>query len=593
MGCVGAVIALTSSVCTFAQDPGDSVCPRAAAGSVFSAPREVRSQNGVLRVVLSLRNETKPTGEIRYCYVDENGNQSPTLRVKPGDLLILKLKNELPGAPALTFHSSSGQDGATSQATPAACVKGGMNAASTNLHFHGLMIPPACRQDDVLRTMIAPGAPPYEYRVRIPRTQPPGLYWYHPHPHGHSEEQVLGGASGALIVEGVEHFNRLVEGLPERLLVIRDQTRVNAGEPGPQPPSKDLSVNFVPVPYPRYPPAIIRTKPSQRELWRVLNASSDTFLELHLLTNGKWQSMGLVALDGVPLGYGEAGYEKTGYDQNTGKNPVQWIQSIPLPPGGRAEFIFDSPNEGQTQLLTAGVNTVPTVDEDQPAPVPETGSPVPIPDDDDYTPPRWLVTIVVAGDAPELPSTLPKNSTHFQRSAKQGAGTTKPGIPPLSSVHPTRERRLYFSEKVMDPKNPRASTVFYLTEEGHQPSPFNPADAPNITVRQGDVEDWVIENRSQEAHTFHIHQSHFIVLQRDDDAVHENYLRDTVAVPFWDGASTHYPSVKLRIDFRDPSIVGTFPYHCHILQHEDGGMMGTVRVLKRRRAGDSGTEKVR
>jgi FtsP/CotA-like multicopper oxidase with cupredoxin domain len=33
------------------------------------------------------------------------------------------------------------------------------------------------------------------------------------------------------------------------------------------------------------------------------------------------------------------------------------------------------------------------------------------------------------------------------------------------------------------------------------------------------------------------------------------------------------------MDFRDPDIVGTFPYHCHILQHEDGGMMGTIQIL--------------
>jgi hypothetical protein len=62
--------------------------------------------------------------------------------------------------------------------------------------------------------------------------------------------------------------------------------------------------------------------------------------------------------------------------------------------------------------------------------------------------------------------------------------------------------------------------------------------------------------------------------------VNEPFLRDTINVPFWDGKSK-YPSVKLRMDFRDPSIVGTFPYHCHLLEHEDGGMMGLVRVEPR------------
>jgi len=45
-----------------------------------------------------------------------------------------------------------------------------------------------------------------------------------------------------------------------------------------------------------------------------------------------------------------------------------------------------------------------------------------------------------------------------------------------------------------------------------------------------------------------------------------------------DGKSPAYPSVTLRMDFRDPNSVGTFVYHCHLLEHEDGGMMGAIRV---------------
>ncbi len=76
-------------------------------------------------------------------------------------------------------------------------------AASTNMHFHGMHIAPTCHQDDVLSTLVEPNRGWYEYRFHIPKDQPPGLYWYHPHPHGFSEAQVLGGASGALIVESM------------------------------------------------------------------------------------------------------------------------------------------------------------------------------------------------------------------------------------------------------------------------------------------------------------------------------------------------------------------------------------------------------
>jgi Multicopper oxidase len=60
--------------------------------------------------------------------------------------------------------------------------------------------------------------------------------------------------------------------------------------------------------------------------------------------------------------------------------------------------------------------------------------------------------------------------------------------------------------------------------------------------------------------------------------VNEPFLRDTINVPYYDGKALQYPSVKLRMDFRDPNTIGTFVYHCHLLEHEDGGMMALIRV---------------
>jgi FtsP/CotA-like multicopper oxidase with cupredoxin domain len=146
-------------------------------------------------------------------------------------------------------------------------------------------------------------------------------------------------------------------------------------------------------------------------------------------------------------------------------------------------------------------------------------------------------------------------------------------------VVPVRTRRLYFSEKLLEPNNPNTATEFYITVDGQTPAPFDPkSGVPDIVVKQGTVEDWIIENRSSELLAFHIHQLHFLLLDYLGTPVNEPFLRDTVNVPYFNGRALTYPAVRLRMDFRDPNTVGTFVYHCHLLEHEDGGMMGLIRV---------------
>jgi FtsP/CotA-like multicopper oxidase with cupredoxin domain len=537
----------------FCQSSAAEVCPRAAPGSVLSSPQDLRSQDGTLEVNLSFRNSLDAAGLMRYCYMTDDGIQSPTLRVHPGDLLILHLKNELalPSPAAAHVH-----------AMPGSCGSGMMSESATNLHFHGLVIPPVCHQDDSLKTLIQPTDPVFEYRVRIPADQPPGLYWYHPHPHGSSEAQVLGGASGALIVEGIEQTNRLIAGLPERVIVLRDQ-RVTSTRADPAKPGKDLSLNFVPVTYPDYALAVIQMKPSERQFWRVLNASADTYVDLKLLFDGKPQFLGVIALDGIPIGFADG----------KPRNHVLWESHIALPPAGRAEFVVNGPPAGipaslATQAVLTGPTTGPAVAVLAPVATAATGTD-PAAGDDDNSPPRPLAALVTSSSAAEPPSLLPASGLPLQPASR----------PPLASVKPVRERKLYFSEELQDPKAANSPTIFYITEEGKTPKAFDPASSvPDIVVHQGDVEDWTIENRSTETHAFHIHQTHFMVVESHGVPVDQPYLRDTINVQFWNGYSAQFPSVKLRMDFRDPNIVGTFPYHCHILQHEDGGMMGTIRV---------------
>ncbi|WP_254062321.1 multicopper oxidase domain-containing protein [Acidobacterium sp. S8] len=85
-------------------------------------------------------------------------------------------------------------------------------------------------------------------------------------------------------------------------------------------------------------------------------------------------------------------------------------------------------------------------------------------------------------------------------------------------------------------------------------------------------------------HAFHIHQLHFLLLEYMGRQVNENFVRDTVNVPYYDGRLLSYPSIRVRVDFRGPNIVGTFPYHCHLLEHEDKGMMGSIEVVPQKAA---------
>jgi FtsP/CotA-like multicopper oxidase with cupredoxin domain len=545
-----------------AQEPPREVCPRPAVGSVVPEPEDLRSKNGVLAVDLTVRNQKERDGSVRFCYIYGDGIESPNLRLKPGDLLVLKLKNDLidPDQAVAAQGDHHAKSGPTSKSDP--CTSGAMNPTSTNLHFHGLTVPPICHQDDVLKTSVQPTDPAFEYRFRIPENEPPGLYWYHPHIHGFSKVQVLGGASGALIVEGIERANHDLAGLPERVMIIRDQDLLNPSSPpsksepvvpkmlidrdgdaanngtGFGKPAKDLSINYVPVPFPDYPPAVIEMKPGERQLWRVLNASAITYLNLAVLFNRAPQKLGIVALDGVPVN--ASGISKNVLDGQT---------HIGIPPGGRAEFIVDGPPAGVTALLVTR-----TVD---------TGS------GGENDPNRALATIVPSPDAQEPRSRL----------ASSPQPLPPPKLPWLGSVMPTRTRRLYFSEKLLDPNDPNSATTFFITVDGQTPTAFDPAkNVPDIVVQQGDVEDWIIENRSTELHAFHIHQIHFMMIDWSGVQVNEPFLRDTINVPYHSSRDLTYPSVKLRMDFRDPSSVGTFVYHCHLLEHEDNGMMGLIRV---------------
>ena len=93
----------------------------------------------------------------------------------------------------------------------------------------------------------------------------------------------------------------------------------------------------------------------------------------------------------------------------------------------------------------------------------------------------------------------------------------------------------------------------------------------------GDLEEWTVQNASQELHVFHIHQSDFQVTEINGVRQPFTGYQNTVSLP---AASKKGPGeVKILIPFTNPLIVGEFVYHCHIVQHADQGMMANIEVV--------------
>jgi len=89
------------------------------------------------------------------------------------------------------------------------------------------------------------------------------------------------------------------------------------------------------------------------------------------------------------------------------------------------------------------------------------------------------------------------------------------------------------------------------------------------------VQDWWVVNASNEGHNFHIHQTRFQVL--DVRGAGANFT------PVPNALADNYPvlagqAIKVRIALNRPEQIGYFVYHCHILEHEDNGMMAAIEV---------------
>jgi suppressor of ftsI len=456
-------------------------------------PPELRARNHTL--ALTLHASTTVDGKDSFYF---NGQpNAPTLRVAPGDQLQITYINDLPSKPR-------------EKCLIGPCLD------MTNLHFHGLTVSPDAPQDDVLDMMAMPGEA-LHYDVQIPKDHPPGLYWYHTHPHGESYQQALDGMSGALVIEGIESYFPALTGLPERVLVIRGRSigkdaqsaelreRVDLGSDAcggePEPPEEVMTVNDAIRPQ-------IEIAAGERQFWRVVNASADRYVDLQL----EGQAFEIVAMDGMPIARHDPDHR------------TRTAHHVSLPPAGRLEAIVTGPPSGAPRrLISHCVDTGP---------------------DGDPNPAMVLADIV------------PRSATGSR--AKAVKGSLKPEFQTLD---------LAAEEKVP----PRFTVTFTEDKKGFyiNSEKFTPDANPMLRVKVGSYQHWRIVNATGELHPMHIHQVHFLAFAENDKPITDPVWLDTVNVPYGG-------TVDVIMDFTDPVIKGMSVFHCHLLNHEDKGMMAKV-----------------
>jgi FtsP/CotA-like multicopper oxidase with cupredoxin domain len=542
--------AQTTGLTTVAEvAPVKNPCPRYQAGTVIQQPPSLFSFRGVLNVRFSYQTTTDKYGRTLYCLMTPDGLQEPTLHVNQGDTLSITVTNNTPKSPIEeTFN-------------PPNCGADSMTGTSTNIHFHGTNTSPACGADNVVKTLVNSGQT-FHYNVKFPRSEPRGIYWYHGHVHGVSEASVQGGAAGVIVVDGIENVQPAVSGLRQRFLVVRDQPTIQmlpeTSPPHPgdvEVPNLDLSTNYIPqdaftdkkTGVTTFTPAVLDMRPGETQFWRICNCTSDTILDLQLLFDGAPQNFEIVSIDGVPV---------NSQDGLQPGKPVPATNFV-LPPAGRVEILARAPGSGavHAQLVTDYINTGPNGDQD---------------------PRRALFNVRLSYTplAAAAPDDFVPNYVALNTGPPMWGGVDDADV--------SAYRKLYFSEK-------SDGSAFFMNVIG-QPykidTVFNNNNPPAIVTTQGAVEHWTIQNRAQEHHEFHLHQIHFKVLSQNNfeangskpEPALNGQFADMVQVPFWNGdPKTPFPEVQVLADFRGADI-GDFVFHCHILGHEDLGMMAIMEV---------------
>lgn len=403
----------------------------------------------------------------------------------------------------------------------------------TNFHFHGFHVSPSGESDNVLRT-VEPGATA-QYHVDIPTDHEPGLFWYHSHMHGVSSGQVYGGLSGLIVMEGLEDLLPPdLQDVTQRQIALRDLYTLpaapdaiplghGAGTTSQAPatvPNKNSVADPAAAPVRLINGVLLPTidiAPGETQLWRLANIGANTYYDIQA--------------DGI-----------TFHVIAEDANPVWEVwdaDHLVMPPGKRFEVLVQGPPEGDYALRELDFKQGVT-----PANALEVF-------------PVRLGTVTSSGAARTpipLPVSLrPKESLDDAQIAARRKFVFAIDFAP---GHACTHAKGCGKDAVV---------LYTINHEVFDPK------VVNVTAKLGTVEEWVLTNDSTELHPFHIHVNDFQVMSINGEPYDAHGLQDIVSIPVGG-------EVVIRNPFDD--FTGKFVFHCHILNHEDGGMMQIIQVVK-------------
>ncbi|MBW4622306.1 MAG: multicopper oxidase family protein [Cyanosarcina radialis HA8281-LM2] len=387
----------------------------------------------------------------------------------------------------------------------------------TNLHYHGLHVTPTGKGDNAFLSI-----PPNErltYEFKIPTNHPAGTFWYHPHHHGHVAEQVFGGLAGLFIVRGDLDEIPEVKAAREQFLVLQDFALNADGRI--EPPNHMAMMmgregSLVTANGQVNPTLAIASGGLLR--LRLLNASPSRFYRLALEDHPLY----LIASDGGAIA-----------------QPVE-LRELLLTPGERAEVLVkgDRP-AGQYRLLNLPYDRGGMGMMGNEGMMPGMGG---MRHNQGSQSPQPLATLTYRESTTSLP--LPKKLMAVESLPKPG-----------------NTRRIELSMAMAM----GTGMVFLFNGQTFDPQRID------ASVSLGTVEDWELVNADPDRmdHPFHLHINPFQVISRNGQPEPYPAWKDTVLVK---GGET----VRIRVPFRD--FTGKTVYHCHVLDHEDLGMMGTLEI---------------